>query len=120
LISCPFCEQEAIAENRLTYARLDKFPVTIGHTLVLPKRHAETWFHMTQEEQRSAGTLINQVKAYLDKKYAPDGYNIGVNCGKASGQTVPHAHIHVIPRYHGDMENPRGGVRGVIPSKQTY
>ena len=119
-MTCPFCNEQTLMENDLTYARVDKFPVSPGHTLVIPKRHAETWFDMTEEEQHDALRLIDQVKQHLDKEYAPDGYNIGMNCGEAAGQSVPHAHIHVIPRYQGDMENPRGGVRGVIPDKQTY
>jgi len=83
-------------------------------------RHAETWFDMTKEEQQEAFELIDKVKAILDEKYSPDGYNIGMNCGETAGQTIPHAHIHVIPRYKGDMACPRGGVRGVIPEKQSY
>jgi diadenosine tetraphosphate (Ap4A) HIT family hydrolase len=75
---------------------------------------------MTKEEQRESVLLIDQVKEYLDKEYAPDGYNIGINCGDTAGQSVPHAHIHVIPRYKGDMHDPKGGVRGVIPEKQKY
>jgi diadenosine tetraphosphate (Ap4A) HIT family hydrolase len=119
---CPFCapKSETLLESTLSYARLDRYPVSPGHTLVLPKRHVETWFEMIQEEQQDAMFLIGQIRDYLDKEFAPDGYNIGINCGRAAGQSVPHAHIHVIPRYHGDMENPRGGVRGVIPDKQTY
>jgi diadenosine tetraphosphate (Ap4A) HIT family hydrolase len=87
---------------------------------VIPKRHVETWFDMTPEEQKAAFRLVDQVKQYLDNEYTPDGYNIGINCGEAAGQSVAHAHIHIIPRYKNDMENPRGGVRGVIPEKQQY
>ena len=117
---CPFCEFECVIEGELVYARRDKYPVSEGHTLVIPKRHVATWFDMTVDEQSEAFALINQVKTLVDKQFAPDGYNIGMNCGEAAGQTVPHAHIHVIPRYQGDMQNPSGGVRGVIPEKQSY
>ena len=119
-MSCLFCDCDSIIESALLYVRSDKFPVSGGHCLVIPKRHVETWFDMSKEEQTEALELIDQVKAMLDEKYSPDGYNIGMNCGESAGQTVPHAHIHVIPRYNGDMENPRGGVRGVIPEKQSY
>lgn len=117
---CPFCESECVIEGEAIYTRLDKFPVSKGHTLVIPKRHVETWFDMSKDEQAEAFELIEQVKQVLDEKYSPDGYNIGMNCGETAGQTVPHAHIHVIPRYRGDMADPRGGVRGVIPDKQSY
>jgi len=117
---CPFCECDSIIDGELAYARYDKFPVSKGHCLIIPKRHVKTWFDMSKEEQTEAFELIDQIKALLDEKYSPDGYNIGMNCGEAAGQTIPHAHLHVIPRYKGDMENPRGGVRGVIPEKQSY
>lgn len=119
-MTCLFCDQSGLMENRLTYARLDKYPVSPGHVLVLPKRHVVTWFDMTLDEQNAAMRLVDRVKAYLDVEYAPHGYNIGMNCGPTAGQSVPHAHIHVIPRYKGDMDNPLGGVRGVIPEKQKY
>ena len=119
-MTCPFCQLEAVIDGELAYVRNDKFPVSNGHCLIIPKRHVETWFDMTKEEQKEAFELIDKVKAMLDEKYAPDGYNIGMNCGETAGQTIPHAHIHVIPRYKGDMDNPRGGVRGVIPEKQNY
>jgi len=119
-MNCPFCEFESVLDAEFVYARYDKFPVSNGHCLIIPKRHVETWFDMSKEEQQEAFELIDKVKVLLDEKYSPDGYNIGMNCGETAGQTIPHAHIHVIPRYEGDMENPRGGVRGVIPEKQNY
>jgi len=119
-MNCPFCEYDPVIDGTLVYVRYDIYPVSKGHCLVMPKRHVETWFDLNKEEQAEAFELIDQVKARLDKEYAPDGYNIGFNCGEAAGQTIPHAHIHVIPRYKGGMENPRGGVRGVIPEKQNY
>ena len=119
-MACPFCEFDVVLESGLAYVRYDKFPVSEGHCLIIPKRHVETWFDMTKEEQKEVFELIDQVKTLLDEKYSPEGYNIGMNCGEVAGQTVPHAHIHVIPRYKGDMDNPRGGVRGVISEKQNY
>jgi diadenosine tetraphosphate (Ap4A) HIT family hydrolase len=119
-MNCPFCKHDSIFDGALVYVRYDKFPVSNGHCLIIPKRHVGTWFDMNKEEQTEAFELVDKVKALLDDQYAPDGYNIGMNCGDVAGQTIPHAHIHVIPRYNGDMENPRGGVRGVIPEKQGY
>ena len=119
-MKCPFCEYDPILEGASVYVRYDKYPVSEGHCLVVPKRHVETWFDMSKVEQAEALELIDKVKVMLDEKHSPDGYNIGMNCGETAGQTIPHAHIHVIPRYKGDMPNPRGGVRGVIPEKQSY
>ena len=119
-MDCPFCEHTAILSSKRIYVRYDKYPVSKGHCLIVPKRHVSTWFDMTDAEQLEAVEMIHQVKALLDEKYSPDGYNIGLNCGTSAGQTIDHAHMHIIPRYIGDMENPRGGVRGVIPEKQDY
>ena len=99
---------------------LDNYPVSEGHTLLIPKRHCETFFDLSDVENQYFIATLNVVKGILDGRYNPDGYNIGMNCGEAAGQTVMHCHIHIIPRYKGDCENPRGGVRGVIPSKQQY
>lgn len=118
--NCPFCQPDLFLENEFCYARFDLYPVSHGHSLIIPKRHVETWFDMTPQEQSSAIQLIEKAKAYLDIKFQPAGYNIGVNCGEVAGQTIPHAHIHLIPRYQGDMPDPKGGVRGVIPEKQKY
>ena len=124
---CPFCNiNEKIDKNRIIYedstwiAVLDGFPVSKGHTLLIPKRHCETYFDLNYVENGTLCATINVVKRILDTRYNPSGYNIGVNCGKSAGQTVMHCHIHIIPRYDGDIEDPRGGVRGVIPSKQKY
>ena len=119
-MNCLFCGYDSIIDGILVYVRYDKYPVSEGHCLVIPRRHVETWFDMSKEEQVEAFELIDKVKVLLDEKFAPDGYNIGMNCGETAGQTIPHAHIHVIPRYKGDMAYPRGGVRGVIPEKQSY
>ena len=97
-----------------------KYPVTKGHTLIIPNRHVSSYFDLTDEEKEDLFNLLEEVKAHLDEQYRPDGYNIGINDGVVAGQTIMHVHIHLIPRYAGDMENPRGGVRGVIPRKRVY
>ena len=98
----------------------DSFPVSPGHALVVPKRHVMTLFEMSVEEYADCFRLILSLKDLLLARYSPDGYNVGANCGEAAGQSVWHAHIHVIPRYTGDVPEPRGGVRGVIPLKASY
>lgn len=121
---CVFCEQ--FDKNRIVYeddtwiAVYDSYPVSKGHTLLIPKRHCETFFDLNDVETGSLVTTINIVKSVLEANFKPNGFNIGANCGKSAGQTVMHCHIHLIPRYDGDVEDPRGGVRGVIPSKQKY
>ncbi|MDD3856722.1 MAG: HIT family protein, partial [Methanoculleus sp.] len=91
-----------------------------GHLLLIPFRHIPTLFDATNEEQAALLALVREAKALLDGRIHPDGYNIGVNVGETAGQTVMHLHVHVIPRYAGDMADPRGGVRGVIPEKRGY
>ncbi len=114
--------REWIASNELAFALPDRFPVSPGHTLVVPKRVVITWFDATPDEQLAIIDLIRQVKHKLDDELRPrpDGYNVGFNAGEAAGQTVMHLHVHIIPRSFGDVDDPRGGVRGVIPSKQKY
>ena len=121
--SCVFCEnnnREIIAENDLAKAFYDHFPVNEGHVLVIPRRHIETFFDALPEELAAISALIFEVKEILQAKYRPDGYNIGVNVGVAAGQTVFHLHFHVIPRYSGDVEDPRGGVRNFKKSLVPY
>lgn len=118
--SCPFCLQESFLETEYCYARWDKYPVNRGHALIIPKRHVNTWFDVNIKEQHDALLLLDKVRDYLDVKFSPNGFNIGLNCGSSAGQTVMHSHMHVIPRYKNDMDDPTGGVRGVIPSKQKY
>lgn len=121
--ACAFCQ---LARDRLwletatTLTFLDGFPVTAGHTLVIPKRHVAALFDLPAEEQLSLWSQVAVVRQLLIEQYNPDGFNVGVNEGLAAGQTVPHAHIHVIPRRHGDVADPRGGVRWVIPAKAQY
>ena len=118
---CPFCGVPAsIAENDLALAIFDRYPVSRGHCLILPKRHVESFFDVTLDERDAMLSLLTAMKRKTDETISPDGYNVGVNVGVAAGQTVMHVHMHLIPRFTGDMENPRGGVRGVIPARQNY
>ena len=119
----PFLDRPAsdrVAENSLAFALRDGYPVSQGHTLVIPKRLVATWFEATREEQLALLELVDEVKRQLDAKLRPDGYNVGFNAGLAAGQTVMHLHVHVIPRFRGDVPDPRGGVRHVIPGKGNY
>jgi diadenosine tetraphosphate (Ap4A) HIT family hydrolase len=119
---CIFCNprREILAENAHALAFFDSYPVSRGHALVVPKRHAITIFDLSGEEYAGCFRLVLPLKEVLLARYAPDGFNVGANCGEAAGQSVWHAHVHVIPRYTGDVPNPRGGVRGVIPQKASY
>jgi diadenosine tetraphosphate (Ap4A) HIT family hydrolase len=94
--------------------------VSNGHLLIIPKLHCNSYFDLDIEIQNACWDIVNQGKKLIEKMYNPSGYNIGININEAAGQTIPHAHIHLIPRYTGDVSNPRGGVRGVIPFKQDY
>ncbi|EJO5346961.1 HIT family protein [Clostridium botulinum] len=114
--NCIFCNYnptEIIAKNKVAFAILDKFPVNEGHTLIIPKRHFKSFFEATEEEVKGIYSLIHEVKEMLDIQYEPTGYNLGVNVGYDAGQTIMHLHIHFIPRYTGDVENPRGGIRNL-------
>lgn len=113
-------ESSWVASNALAFALRDRFPVSPGHTLVIPRRVIATWFDATPEERVALFALVDEVKSVLDEELRPDGYNIGINAGEAAGQTVMHLHVHVIPRYRGDVDDPRGGVRHVIPGKGNY
>jgi diadenosine tetraphosphate (Ap4A) HIT family hydrolase len=120
---CVFCQREKlkiIAENELALAFPDICPVSEGHSLLIPKRHLETYFDATPEEHAALSSLAGQVRQILDQQFSPDGYNIGANIGWAAGQTVFHFHLHLIPRYSGDVADPRGGVRKVIPSYSCH
>jgi diadenosine tetraphosphate (Ap4A) HIT family hydrolase len=119
--NCPFCgDPSMVIENELAFAHYDSYPVNKGHCLIIPRRHVAEYFQATAGEKEAIWALVDEMKTIIDKQYQPDGYNIGVNVGKMAGQTIPHIHIHMIPRYKGDVENPQGGVRGVIPHKQKY
>ena len=119
----PFLQKSSndwICSNEYAFAIWDGYPVNPGHVLIVPFRAARDWFSAFPYEQTAIMDLITQVKSILDEKYKPDGYNVGFNVGDAGGQTVFHLHVHVIPRYNGDMEDPRGGVRHVIPERGNY
>ncbi len=109
-----------IAHNDLAFAIPDAFPVSRGHTLVVPHSPAQTWTEATREERIALMDLVEEVRGILQRVHDPDGFNIGINVGEAAGQTVMHLHVHVIPRYAGDVEEPRGGVRHVIPGRGLY
>lgn len=99
----------------------DGFPVTKGHTLLIPKRHCENVFQLNEEERNELHEVIGTAKTLARARHGKiDGWNIGANCGEAAGQTIMHCHIHLIPRRNGDCENPRGGVRGCVPSRMSY
>ena len=117
----PFLDnRDRLFENEVGFVIFDNFPVNKGHCLIIPHRVYPNFFDSTPEEIKGLNDLLFMTKEYLDNEFSPNGYNIGINIGEDSGQTVFHLHIHLIPRYKGDVENPRGGVRGVIPSKQKY
>ncbi len=109
-----------LASNDLAFAIFDRYPVSEGHTLVIPKRLVASWWDATKAEQHALLALAEQVKQLLEGRYAPDGWNLGVNVGAAAGQTVDHLHLHLIPRYDGDVRDPRGGIRHAIPSRGNW
>ncbi len=120
---CPFCTlpiERIIDSNDLAIVIRDGFPISQGHTLIIPKRHTGSFFDTSDEEKLALFELIERAKLKIDQEFHPDSYNIGINDGPAAGQTVPHLHIHLIPRYKGDQEDPRGGVRWIIPEKAKY
>ena len=122
-MTCFMCSPDVdkiVAANDLVVAFRDAFPVSPGHTLVITRRHAKTWFEATREEQLAVLDLVDEVKRLLDDELHPDGYNVGFNAGEAAGQTIPHLHMHVIPRFEGDVDDPTGGVRLVVPDKGNY
>lgn len=120
---CPFCTlpaQRILGQNEHAIWLRDGFPVSPGHSLVIPKRHMASFFDASEAERSALLELLDQAKAAAMAEFQPDGFNIGINDGPAAGQTIGHLHIHLIPRYLGDMADPRGGVRWVIPEKADY
>lgn len=120
---CPFCNIEperVLYEDTYSYAIRDGFPVSDGHILIIPKRHIDSFFDVTREERTALLNTLARMKTELDTEFQPDAYNIGINDGSAAGQTIPHLHIHLIPRYRGDAADPRGGVRWIFPDKANY
>ena len=121
--SCPFCTlppERIIDSNEFGLIIRDGFPVSAGHTLIIPKRHVGSWFEIDTNERIGLLALLDMAKIVLQDELNPDGFNIGINDGPAAGQTVPHLHMHLIPRYKGDLDDPRGGVRWIIPEKAKY
>ena len=121
--TCLFCDydpERIWMQNHVGFAILDAFPVTEGHVLVIPKKHVESLFDLTAEEQAALWKFVGEIRGHLLQELHPDGFNIGVNDGRVAGQTVMHAHIHVIPRRIDDDPDPRGGIRRVIPKKARY
>jgi diadenosine tetraphosphate (Ap4A) HIT family hydrolase len=120
---CPFCDVDPSRihlENEVGIAIVDAFPVSEGHILVVPKKHVASLYDLSPSEQAALWQLAGEVRAYISERLHPDGFNVGINDGQAAGQTVMHAHIHVIPRRMGDDPDPRGGVRRVVTGKAQY
>jgi diadenosine tetraphosphate (Ap4A) HIT family hydrolase len=121
---CRFClskpGRRIMIEGKYGFAAWDRHPASEGHFLVIPYRHVADYFDINDEEREELWRLVAEGKKLADEKYNPDGYNVGINVGIWAGQSIPHVHIHVIPRYKGDVENPKGGVRGVIPQNKLY
>lgn len=121
---CPFCspdvEQDILVENELAYVIYDRFPVNTGHILVIPRVHQGNFFELPERTRDACMSLLREAMSMVSERFHPDGFNVGINIGEAAGQTIDHVHIHLIPRFTGDVEFPRGGVRGVIPDKRDY
>ncbi|MGY6553425.1 MAG: HIT family protein [Wenzhouxiangella sp.] len=121
--NCPFCHpdpEQVFLETDLVIGLWDKYPVSPGHALLVPRRHVADWFEATPAGQLALMSALRMAKEAVEREHQPQGYNIGINIGQAAGQTVFHLHIHLIPRYEGDQDDPRGGVRKVIPERAEY
>lgn len=122
-MTCPFCTlqpERIVGENDHAIWLYDGFPVSPGHILIIPRRHVGSFFEVSTEERIAMLALLDKAKVVIEEKYQPDAFNIGINDGPAAGQTVPHLHLHLIPRYKGDVSDARGGVRWVLPEKADY
>lgn len=123
---CLFCKvyqsnkDRIIEDNESCFAIYDTFPVNLGHALIIPKRHFSSWFEADEKEVQDIARLLKQCKAIIDEAYHPTGYNVGINIGEDAGQTIMHLHVHLIPRYKGDVDNPKGGVRRLKPQLVHY
>lgn len=120
---CPFCTaptERVWLETPVAWATADMYPAAEGHTLVLPRRHVASVFDLSREEQASVWTLVAEVRDRLRERHRPDAFTVGINDGLAAGQTISHAHVHVIPRHLGDVPDPTGGLRGILPHKARY
>ena len=124
MINCFFCDsiskEDYFLQNDYAVARFDDFPVNPGHLEIITKRHVKDLWETNTQERNAIFELLDEAKKIIDEKFHPDGYNIGINLGDAAGQSVMHLHVHLIPRYKGDVNNPRGGIRGIIPDKKDY
>jgi diadenosine tetraphosphate (Ap4A) HIT family hydrolase len=121
--SCIFCNiptNRIVLKDKLSYSIFDQFPVSKGHALIIPYRHVSSFFDLTDDEYLEIRYLINEMKLRIDHSFSPTGYNIGINIGATAGQSIQHVHIHLIPRFTGDVPDPFGGVRNVIPDKGRY
>jgi len=123
-LDCVFCDRltrgDLVAVSEHAAAFPDAFPLNVGHCLIVPRRHETEFFALTAAEQADVWALVPAVRHHIEATRMPDGYNIGINIGEAAGQTVSHAHLHVIPRYRADVSDPRGGIRWVIPARAQY
>jgi diadenosine tetraphosphate (Ap4A) HIT family hydrolase len=120
---CAFCtlpKERVVASSEHGVVVRDAYPISVGHTLIIPKRHIGSFFDLSSVELSDLFALLNNAKINLDRELSPDGYNVGINDGPTAGQTIPHLHIHLIPRYKGDRADPRGGVRWIVPEKADY
>lgn len=120
--NCPFCnvDRDRILESEHCFAIYDKYPVNSGHVLVISRRHVEDYFDLNEEEVAGLWEMVAELRLFLEDEFHPQGFNVGFNVGEEAGQTIDHVHIHIIPRYTGDMDDPTGGVRHVIPGKGRY
>ena len=121
--ACPFCDPDSdrvFLVSDLIIGLWDKYPVSPGHALLVPRRHVPGWFDASEEERQALTAALENARDKILEQHRPDGFNIGVNSGEAAGQTIFHLHVHLIPRYKGDQEDPRGGVRRLIPTKARY
>ena len=120
MTACPLCEPaDVVCENALAYARFDDHALARGHVIVVPRRHVADFFEMTAEERDAVMELVAEARRVVQRRHSPDGYNIGVNVGKAAGQNRMHVHVHLIPRYAGDLPDARGGVRRVLERSEA-
>ena len=121
---CPLCAALSgdglLVEATDAVALMDKYPLNPGHCLVLPRRHTPLFWDLSSEEISDIFSVLAEARGLIDEKFSPDGYNIGVNVGAAGGQTIDHVHVHLIPRYRGDDDDPRGGVRWILPERAVY
>jgi len=124
IVECPFCSRirsgDLLLDGGVVVAMADAYPVSPGHVLIVPRRHEPDFFRLTDEERAALWEMVSAARQAIERSHAPSGYNIGINVGSAAGQTVLHAHLHVIPRYEGDSTDPRGGVRWVLPEHARY